>query len=145
MLVLELKQNTLQKLAYVAKCLKDLDEDNLKLNLRKCHFAKSEIEWLGYKFTQTGISPLESKTAAILTVPPPTTLKRLRFFLGSVHYIGKLITHLAQLCHPLRPLLKKSIKFIWTEDHTKHFQLIKEKIANSTENSHYNQKNRSSS
>ena len=31
-------------LAYVAKCLKKLDEDNLRINLRKCHFAKSEIE-----------------------------------------------------------------------------------------------------
>ena len=127
-------------LAYVYKCLKKLDDDNLRINLQKCHFAKSEIEWLGYKFTQTGISPLESKTAAILTIPPPTTLKRLRSFLGSVHYIGKFIPHLAQLCHPLKPLLKKSVKFIWTDEHTKHFNLIKEKIANSTENSHYNPK-----
>ena len=127
-------------LAYVHKCLKKLDDDNLRINLQKCHFAKSEIEWLGYKFIQTGISPLESKTAAILTIPPPTTLKRLRSFLGSVHYIGKFIPHLAQLCHPLRPLLKKSVKFIWTDEHTKHFNQIKEKIANSTENSHYNPK-----
>ena len=35
---------------------------------------------------------------------------------------------------------KKSIKFVWTEQHTKHFNLIKEKIANSTENSRYNPK-----
>ena len=42
-------------LAYVTKCLKKLDEDNLGVNLQKCHFAKTEIEWLGYKFTQTGI------------------------------------------------------------------------------------------
>ena len=127
-------------MAYVFKCLKKLDDDNLRINLQKCHFAKTEIEWLGYKFTQTGISPLESKTAALLTIPPPTTLKRLRSFLGSVHYIGKFIPHLAQLCHPLQSLLKKSVKFIWTEEHTKHFNLIKEKIANSTENSHYNPK-----
>ena len=127
-------------LAYVHKCLQKLDDDNLRINLQKCHFAKSVIEWLGYKFTQTGISPLESKTAAILTIQPPTTLKRLRSFLGSVHYIGKFIPHLAQLCHPLRPLLKKSVKFIWTDEHTKHFNQIKEKIANSTENSHYNPK-----
>ena len=126
-------------LAYVTKCLKKLDDDNLRVNLQKCHFAKTEIEGLGYKFTQTGISPLESKTAAILTIPPPTTLKRLRSFLGSVLYIGKFIPHSAQLCHPLRPLLKKSIKFVWTEEHTQHFNLIKEKIANSTENTHYNQ------
>ena len=119
-------------LAYVFKCLKKLDDDNLRINLQKCHFAQTEIEWLGYKFTQTGNSPLENKTAAILTKPPPMTLKRLRSFLGSVHYIGKFIPHLAQLCHPLRPLLKKSVKFIWTEEHTKHFNLIEEKIANST-------------
>ena len=43
-------------LAYVTKCLKKLDEDNLRVNLQKCHFAKTEIEWLGYKFTQIGIS-----------------------------------------------------------------------------------------
>ena len=128
-------------LAYVFKCLKKLEDDNLRINLQKYHFAKTEIEWLGYKFTQTGISPLESKTAAILTIPPPTTLKRLRSFLGSVHhYIGKFIPHLPQLCHPLRPFLKNSVKFTWAEEHTKHFNLIKEKIANSTENSHYNPK-----
>ena len=127
-------------LAYFFKCLKKLDDDILRINLQKCHFAKTEIEWLGYKFTQTGISPPESKTAAILTIPPPTTLKRLRSFLGSVLYIGKFRPHLAQLCHPLRPLLTKSVKFIWTEEHTKHFNLINEKIANSTENSHYNPK-----
>ena len=97
-------------LAYVFKCLKELEEDKLRINLQKCHFAKTEIEWLGNKFTQTGISHLESKTAAILSIPPPTTLKRLRSFLGSVHYIGKFIPHLAQLCHPLRPLLKKISK-----------------------------------
>ena len=95
-------------LACVTKCLKRLDEDNLRISLQKCRFAKTEIEWLGYKFTQTGISPLESKTAGILVIPPPTTLKRLRSFLGSVYYIGKFIPHLAQLCHPLRPLLKTS-------------------------------------
>ena len=34
-------------LSYVTKCLKNLDDDNLRINLQKCHFAKSEIEWLG--------------------------------------------------------------------------------------------------
>ena len=115
-------------LAYVTKCLKKLDEDNLRINLQKCHFAKTEIECLGYKFTQTGISPLESKTAAILAIPPPTTLNPLRSFLGSVHYVDKFIPHLAQLCHPLRTLLKKSTKFNGTEEHTKHISLIKRKL-----------------
>ena len=39
-------------LAYVTKCLKKLDEDNLRVNLQECHFAKTENEWLGYMFAQ---------------------------------------------------------------------------------------------
>ena len=101
-------------ISYVNKCLKKLDEDKLKTKLQKCHFAKQEIEWLGNKFTQTGISPLENKTAAILAIPQPSTLKLLRSFLGSVHYINKFIPNLAEMFHPLRPLLKKLVKFFWT-------------------------------
>ena len=54
---------------------KKLDEDNLRINLPKCHFAKTGIEWLGNKFTQSGIAPLESKTTAIINLPAPKNLK----------------------------------------------------------------------
>ena len=52
----------------VYQCLKKLDEDKLRISLSKCHFAKIEIEWLGYKFCQAGIFPIESKTSAILNL-----------------------------------------------------------------------------
>ena len=77
-----------EHLKIVYKYLKKLDEDNLRINLPKCHFAKMEIKWLGHKFTQSGIARLESKTEAILSLPAPNNLKQLRSFLGSVHYIG---------------------------------------------------------
>ena len=48
-------------LNYVIKCLKKLDDNNLRIDRQKCHFAKTEIEWFGYKITQTGISPLDKK------------------------------------------------------------------------------------
>ena len=101
-------------LKLVYQCLQKLDEDNLRINLPKCHFAKTEIEWLGHKISQSGIAPLESKTAAIASLTAPNNLKQLRSFLGSVHYLGKFIPNLSQLCHPLRPLLKKNTKFIGT-------------------------------
>ena len=71
-------------------------------------FGKLEFDWLGYNISQSGISPLQNKTAAILALEAPKTLKKLRSFLGSVHYIGKCIQNLAQISHPLRPLLKKT-------------------------------------
>ena len=55
-----------------------------------------------------------------------------------MHYIGKFIPNLAQVSQPLRPLLKKTSKFIWTEEHEKCFNEIKDRIANATANGHYN-------
>ena len=59
----------------VIDCLQKLDTDNLRINLPKCHFAKQEISWLGYDFTQSGTTPLETKTSSILSLQPPNTLK----------------------------------------------------------------------
>ena len=68
----------------------------------------------------------------------PKNLKQLRSFLGSVHYLGKFIPNLSQLCHPLRPLLKRNTKFVWNDEFETHFQSIKNKVANATEITHYN-------
>ena len=83
--------------SYVMNCLKQLDDENLRINLPKCHFGKLEIDWLGYHISQLGI---ESKTAAILALAAPKTLKKRRCFLGPGHYIGKFIPNLAQIRPP---------------------------------------------
>ena len=95
---------------------KKLENDNFRINLHKCQFAKTQIEWSGHKFTQSGMAALESKTEAILNLSALKNLKQLRSFLGSVHYLGKFIPNLSQLCHPLRPLHKKNTKFIWNDE-----------------------------
>ena len=132
------KGNKESHLQYIYKCLQKLDADNLRSNLSKCHFAKHQINLLGFTFSQNGVKPIKSKTAAIAEIKAPKTLKQLRSFLGSVHHLSKFIPNLAKIYHPLRPLLKKSEKFIWTDIHQKHFEYIKTVIANATENTHFN-------
>ena len=82
-------------LKYVYKFLQKLEADNLRINLSKCHFAKQHINWLGFTFLQTGVKPIESKTAAIAEIKAPKTLKQLRSILGSVHHLSKFIPNLA--------------------------------------------------
>ena len=124
-----------QHLDLVRKCLMKLDQENLRINLAKSHFAKSRIEWLGYSITQTGITPLSNKTDAIEKLSLPTNLKKLRSFKGSVH---QFVPNLSQLCYPLRPVLKRDTKFIWTDEHGEQFKLIKAKIAETAENKNFN-------
>ena len=117
---------------------KKLDQENLRINLSNYHFLKDKIEWLGHSITQTGITPLSNKTDAIEKLSSSSNLKKHRSFMGSVHHLGKFIPNLSQLCYPLRPLLKKNTKLIWTDDNEEQFKLIKEVNAELTENKHFN-------
>ena len=106
--------------------------------MSKCHFTKHQKSWLGFTFSQEGVKPIESKTTTIAEIKAPKTLKQLRSFLGTVHHLSKFIPNLAKKFHPLRPLLKKHEKFVWTENHQTHFEPIKTTIANATETTHFN-------
>ena len=70
----------------VRKSLIKLDQENLRINLPKCHFAKDKIKRLGHNIRQTGITPLLNKTDAIGKLSAPSNLKKLRSFMGSVHH-----------------------------------------------------------
>ena len=53
------------------KILEKLDKENLAINLQKCEFGKNTIEGLGFKKTPQGITPLITKTEAILKPENP--------------------------------------------------------------------------
>ena len=89
---------------------------------------------VGLKFTQSGFASLETKKSAILNLTAPRNLKQLQSLFRPVHYLVKIIPNLSQLCQPFRPLLKKNTKNIWNNELETHFQHIKNKVANATEN-----------
>ena len=100
-------------------------------------FCETTNQLAGFTFSQTGIKPIESKTAAISETKAPKMLKQLRSFLGIVHYLSKFFPYLAKICHPFQPLLKKHEKFVWTESHQVHFDNIKTTIAITAKNTHF--------
>ena len=65
---------------------------NLQLETEKCNVAKQEIEWLGFDFTSSGISPNETKVHGKTEVLRPTNLKELRSLLGQYTKLTNLST-----------------------------------------------------
>ena len=65
----------------VLNCLKRLDEGHIKIVHPKCQFSQLEIDWFVYCISQSGTSPIESKTLAILILEAPKTLKNFDLFL----------------------------------------------------------------
>ena len=96
-----------QHLDKVREILKVIDEAELQLKARNCIFAQQEIEWLGFKLTNSGISPINSKVQGISENIRPTKLKELRSFLGAVNQFNKFVPDLASICFQFRTILKK--------------------------------------
>ena len=67
-------------------------------------------------------------------------LKELRSYLGAVKQLNRIIPNLTQLCHDLRPLLKKDQPWKWEEKHDKAIQNINEKVKQVAEVGHFKKK-----
>ena len=126
-----------QHMNKVREVLKILDNANLQLKAEKCVVAQESIEWLGYKLTRTGISPVNAKSQGISERLRPTNLKQLRSFLGAVNQFNKFIPNLAAISFPFRSSLKRDADWTWNSDHETAFKRINEEIKKVVELSHF--------
>lgn len=82
-----------------------LAEYGILINTNKCTFGQTEVNFLGYKVTATGIQPLDAKIQAVKDYPPPKTVKELRRFLGMLNFYRRLIPRAATIQAHLNELL----------------------------------------
>lgn len=87
----------------------------LKLNIRKCEFANSSLDFLGHRLGLNMVQPRHQKVEALLKFPPPTNNKQVQPLLGFAGYYRKSLPHFADPTLPLTALLKKNVAFKWTE------------------------------
>lgn len=99
---------------------------NLKLNLKKCQFFESSIEYLGYEINEFGIKPGERKIHAVSHFPTPKNIHEVRQFLGLCSYFRKFIKNHALIVLPISQLLKKGVPWTWGENQQDAFQKIKQ-------------------
>ena len=70
--ILVFSPNLQSHVKHLHSILELLREHGLTLNLHKCEFAVSEVEFLGHRVTANGCSPLEKHTSALKNFPAPS-------------------------------------------------------------------------
>jgi hypothetical protein len=97
----------------------------LKLKPSKCQFFRQKVPYLGYVISEKGIGPDPSKVEAITKWQPPMDVKGVKAFLVTAGCYRSFIKDYADKAAPLNQLLRGGVKFEWTADHQRAFDILK--------------------
>jgi len=112
--------------------LQRLQKAGRKVNVTKSFFAHSQLEYLGYWITRTGIKPVCDKVKTVLKIAEPKTRKELRSFIGVVSYYRDMWVRQSYVLAPLAALTSKTTKWKWEPQHQKAFAMAKRVFAKET-------------
>lgn len=112
--------------------LSRLNAANLTISAEKSFFCKESLDFLGYKITPEGIKVNEDKITSIVNLPRPTTVRKIRQFIGMVGWHDAFIKHYSTLLAPITDLLRNTkdahAKPKWTAEAIKSFSDIKDAL-----------------
>jgi len=112
----------------LSKVLQRCEDMNLVLNWKKCHFMVQEGVVLGYIVSNKGIKVDKAKVEVIEKLPPPTSGKGVRSFLGHVGFYRRFIKDFLKIAKPLTHLLVKDVLFEFNEEFLSAFLRLKEAL-----------------
>ncbi|CAB4005229.1 Retrovirus-related Pol poly from transposon, partial [Paramuricea clavata] len=119
-----------EHLEILRKFFKRLSEAKLTINLVKSEFGCGHVTYLGHIVGQGQVKPVNAKVEAIADFPQPTTKKHIMRLLGMAGYYRKFCPNFSSITEPLTQLLRKDMKFVWTEQCQKAFEKLKAMLQN---------------
>lgn len=114
-----------EHLFHINYVLDKLRKVGFRLNKEKCEFLKTEIRFMGHTFDQIRADMNDDTRMAIQNFERPKNKKGIQAFLGLVNWDRRFIKTLARMTRTLEQLLKKDVKFDWTEKIQRSFIEIK--------------------
>lgn len=111
-------------LAFLERIFVALRESGFSINIDKCLFFKSSIEYLGNVVEDGQVRPSPKKVEALVKAPVPTTVKQVRQFNGLAGYFRRFIPDFARTMVPLYELTKQGARWQWTHVHEEARQKI---------------------
>ena len=108
--------------------LRRCEETNLALNWKKCHFMVQEGIVLGHRISSRGIGVDRAKIEAIEKLPPPSSVKGIRSFLGHAGFYRRFIKDFSQIEKPLSNLIVQGTPFEFDAQCMHAFSVLKDKL-----------------
>ncbi|MBW0590104.1 hypothetical protein O181_129819 [Austropuccinia psidii MF-1] len=103
----------------------------MKISLKKCHFAYSELKALGHVVSGLSLNIDKNKVAAVLLKPMAQTKKEMKSFLGFSGYYRQHIKDFAKIAKSLYKLCDQQTVYETTEEGVKAYEELRNSLKNS--------------
>ena len=87
--------------SHLRKLFSLLSSHGVFINRKKCHFARSEVQYLGHVVGERGILPNPARVQVIRDFQQPSTKVGLQRFLGMLNYYRRFVPHCSDVLEPL--------------------------------------------
>ncbi|XP_043207943.1 uncharacterized protein LOC122373698 [Amphibalanus amphitrite] len=103
-----------------------LSEAGIKLKPSKCAFAKESVTYLGHRISVGELRPDPDNVEKIRNLPPPTTRREVRSFIGMASYYRCFVPDFSRRAKPLTDLTKTTVPFEWGKKQEDAFADLKQ-------------------
>jgi hypothetical protein len=86
------------------------------------------VKFLGHTTSKYGIFVDPSKVQEVMDWKPPKFVHQILSFLGLVGYYRRFIPDFSRIAKPMTELVKKGVKFVWSEACEKAFHTLRQHL-----------------
>lgn len=133
-------ENMEEHLEILAEVLRRITKRGLRLNLSKCKFCYTEVDYLGYTVSKDGIRMSDYHIEAIKRFPLPKNARELKTCLGLFSYFRRFVESFSKIARPLQKLLTKEVAFVMDQRCIDAFHELRSKMMMAPILSIYNHK-----
>ncbi|CEL53441.1 Retrotransposable element Tf2 155 kDa protein type 1 OS=Schizosaccharomyces pombe (strain 972 / ATCC 24843) GN=Tf2-1 PE=4 SV=1 [Rhizoctonia solani AG-1 IB] len=126
--ILIFSRNLEEHESHVKEVLQRLMNMQLFCKGSKCELHQTTVEYLGIIVSDKGFSLDKLKIQAVQEWPTPTTVKQVQSFLGFANFVRRFVANFSQIARPLHNLVKKEVKWQWTNKEERAFRDLQQAI-----------------
>jgi hypothetical protein len=105
-----------------------LRDHKLYAKFSKREFWLDSVKFLGHTISKDGISVDPRNVQEVMDWKPPKSVHQIRSFLGLAGYYRRFIPDFSRIAKPMTELLKKGVKFVWSEACEKAFHSLRQHL-----------------
>ena len=128
-----------EDVSLVRQVMERLRKARLCVSIKKSSFHQREVEFLGYRISDGGISMTSKKVEDIQVWNTPQSVKDVQSFMGFANFYRRFKEGFSNIAIPLTDITKKNVKWNWTPACNAAFEYLKKRFTTSSILTHFDE------